>query len=162
VILTGADDFFRLRQMSSEVESASGGGKAICLTDAAMAGFGTDMYGFIDDGLSSFIPSRYFVPAASEGRSFLGKLHFKQPYLLEGDATPGGIYVKIILTPKAINLGEAGAASDITLYLSFSEALNWEPCIELEPATEVTISIKKLVDADHVALYCEATFLEVA
>lgn len=163
VELTDADNFYRLRRMSSEVESAVGGGKSICLTDDDMAGFGTDMYGFIDDGQSDFIPSRYFVPAASEyGHVYLGRIIAQQPYLLEADATPGGVYMKIVFTPKALNLGEEGAACDKTTYVSFSEHLDWEPCIELEPATEVKIYIKKLVDADHVTCWIEATFLEVA
>ncbi|GAG40760.1 unnamed protein product, partial [marine sediment metagenome] len=38
------------------------------------------------------------------------------------------------------------AASDITLTFDFIDKLDWQPCMELEPATEVTIKLHSVND----------------
>jgi hypothetical protein len=159
-VAIGGTDFYRLREMYSQVESASGGGKCVLLTDSNMGG-ADDIFGFIDDGESVAAINRYFVPSAATCTSYLGRIVCRVPYLLEGDATPGGYFLTITFTPVALNGGEVGAAADITQVLSFNEVLDWQPCIELQPATDVIIKIHKLVDADHVGMHIEASFLEV-
>ena len=59
----GAADCYRVREMYSEIESATAGGKMITLTDAAMAA--GDNWAYIDDGNSQFAAQRYFVPSAT-------------------------------------------------------------------------------------------------
>jgi len=135
--------------------------KAVMLTDADMGG-ADDVFGFIDDDHSRAVPTRYFVPIATQvEHSYLGRIQCRIPYLLEADATPGRYFVTVLYTPKVLNGGEAQVAAEHLEVLSFNETLDWQPCIELQPATDVTIKIHKLVDADHVAMHVEATFLEV-
>jgi len=161
IIVTGASDFFRLRRMTSEVESATGGGKAVILTDANMGG-ADDVFGFIDDNESEAWIGRYFVrDVATVEHSFIGRIKCQIPYLLEADATPGGYFLTVDFTPKPTNLGEVAAAANRSIVIPFSEDLDWQPLIELQPATDVTLKIHKLVDADHVNMYVEATYLEV-
>lgn len=161
-VAIGGADFFRLREMYCEVVSDTGGGKAVLLTDAEMGG-ADDIFGFIDDDHSQAAVSRYYVPAAAQvEHTYLGRITCISPNLLEGDATPGGMFLTVLFTPKVLNGGEAQVAAEHTEVVSWMEdKLVWEPCIELEPATDVTIKIHKLVDADHVVIHIEAIFLEV-
>jgi len=158
----GAADFFRLREMYSEVVSDTGGGKAIVLTDANMGG-ADDVFGFIDDDHSQAAVTRYFVPIATQvAHSYLGRVHIQCPELLEGDATAGGLFLTVTFTPKVLDGGEAQVAAEHTEVLSWQQdKFEWQPLIELEPATDVVFKIHKLVDADHVVIHFEATFLEV-
>jgi hypothetical protein len=147
--------------MTSEVESATGGGKAVLLTDADMGG-ADDVFAFIDDNESEAFVGRYFVPSATQvEHSYIGRIFLQAPYLLEGDATEGGYFLTVDYTPKPTNLGEVAAAANRTHVIHFSQYLDWQPCIELQPATEVTLKIHKLVDADHPEVYIDATYLEV-
>jgi hypothetical protein len=157
----GSTDFYRVRQMSCEVESATGGGKAVLLTDANMGG-ADDVFGFIDDNESEMAVTRYFVPSATQvEHAYIGRIKCEAPYLLEGDATEGGYFLTVAYTPKPLNLGEVAATANRSIILHFSQYLDWQPLIELQPATEVTLSIHKLVDADHPEIYIDATYLEV-
>ena len=159
-----ATDFYRLRQMFSEVEANAAGTKEINLTDSEMGG-ADDNYGFITDGNSAATIQRYFTPDAATYKSYIGRILIRIAYLLEGDATPGSYYFTITYTPKVVDISTTATAqpqvkADITQVINFSEILDWQPCIELEPATEVIFKIHKLVDADHVSCYIEATFIE--
>jgi len=159
VIVTGADEFYRLRSMISEVESASGGGKAIILTDANMGGV-DDHFGVIDDGNSQANIMRYFVPSATLCNTYLGRIKAYGTIINEGDTVATGFIVNVTYTPKAIaDFTEDQAAADITMSLEFNEFLNWEPCIELQPATDVII---KIGDNGTVGeIFIEASYLEV-
>lgn len=160
-VAIGSTDFFRVREFYSEVESATGGGKSVLLTDADMGG-ADDIFAFIDDDESEAFIGRYFVrDVATIIHSYIGRIICKIPYLLEADATPGGYFLTVEYTPKPTNLGEVAAAANRTLIIPFSEDLDWQPLIELQPATDVVLKIHKLVDADHVDMYVEATYLEV-
>lgn len=147
------DDVYRIRRIWCETEAPADNTLYICDKDK------TNVYGVIQDN-ATYGPtcSRYFAPSAATCRSFLGRIQMKAAYLLEADATPGGYYVKITFTPKAES--EEAAGADVSLEFSFSEVFDWEPCIELEPATDVIVYIKKLVDADHVAVHADLTYLE--
>lgn len=158
VIVTGASDFYRLRQMYSEVESASGGGKAVVLCDADWDSV-ADTYGFISDGNSAFALQRFFTQPDSTHRSFLGRIEAWAP-IQDGDSAAAGFLIEINYTPKPVNLGEAQVAADITMHFDFSEHFVWEPCIELDGGTEVKFYVG---DYDTAAIiHIEATMLEVA
>lgn len=160
-VVIGAANCFRVRQFYCEVVSDTGGGKAVLLTDVAMGG-ADDIFAFIDDDHSRAAISRYYVPIETQvEHAYLGRVKLQIPYLLEADATPGGYFLTALYTPKVLNLGEAQVAAEHTTVIGFSELLDWQPCIELEPATDVTIKIHKLVDADHVNMHIEVDFLEV-
>ena len=160
-VAIGSTDFFRLREMYCEVVSATGGGKAVLLTDSNMGG-ADDIFGFIDDDHSQAAISRYFVPIATQvPHTYLGRITVQSPNLLEGDATAGGMLLTINYTPKVLNGGEAQVAAEHIDVVSWMEdKLVYEPLYELEPATDVTIKIHKLVNADHVVVHIEAIFLE--
>ena len=161
VVAIGAADCFHVRQMYSEVISSAAGGKAIVLTDAVFAGAGTDLWGFIQDSHTSFAVERYYVPAASQvEHSYLGRFEiWGTPDTTEATTVKTGTEIVITYTPKAVNLGEAQTAFATTTTLDFSDYIKWEPCIELEPATTVTFTMKWLFQAEQIHL--ELTFLEV-
>jgi hypothetical protein len=156
VIVTGADDFYRLRRMYSEVESASGGGKMIILTDADYGG-ADDGYGYISDGQSHFALERFFTQPDSTHKSYLGRVRIHG--LIHAEA-PAGYFVEVTYTPKPINLGEVQVAADVTEHLEFSEYLNWEPLYELDGGTQVIFKVGDNGTAGK--LHIEATMLEVA
>jgi len=155
----GSTDFFHIRQFYSEV--VSGAAAAIVLTDGAFAGAGTDLWGFIQDAHTSFAVERYYVPAASQvEHSYLGRFEvWGTPDTTEATTVKTGTEIVITYTPKVVNLGEAQTAFATTTTLDFSDYLKWEPCIELEPATVVSFTMKWLFQAEQIHL--ELTFLEV-
>lgn len=157
VILTGADDFYRLRQMTSEVESASGGGKSILLCDSDWDGV-ADTYGEIKDGHSSFALERFFTQPSATCASYLGRVKLVAT-VQDGDGAVAGALASVTYTPKVIDLGEAQVAADITENFQFDHTLVWEPLYELAPATEVIFKIGDL-DSPHI-IHIEATMLEV-
>ena len=69
-VAIGSTDFYRIRQMYSEVEASTN--DAIILTDADMGG-ADDVYGFINDGNSQFNLERFFTQPNATCRSFLAK-----------------------------------------------------------------------------------------
>lgn len=157
VIVTGASDFYRLRQMYSEVEATAT--KAIVLTDAVMGG-ADDHFGVIEDGNSQFAAQRYFVPdAASVPHSYLGRIIAQGPQIAAAAAAVDAIILTVTYTPKIVDIGEAQIKADITAVLTFNKELDWQPCIELEPATEVSFSWTDTTTGQ--AIWFEADFLEV-
>jgi hypothetical protein len=159
VKITGTgENFYRIRQMYSEVESASGGGKMIILTDADMGG-ADDEFGFISDGHSEFALERFFTQPDSTHKSFLGRVECWAP-IQDGDSAAAGFACHITYTPKPNSQGaEAAVAADVTTEIEFSDHFVWEPCIELDGGTEV---IFKLEDFDTAAtIHLEAILLEV-
>lgn len=158
VIVTGASDFYRLRRMWSEVESATGGGKAIQLTDDDLDA--ATHYAFIEDNESAWCAQRYFVPSATQvEHSYLAKLEVLYPFMTAAATAIDAIILTLTYTPKVIDSTEDQVAADKTLVLPFNLALNWQPMIELEPATEVIFSWNHTTTAQ--TIHFEATFLEV-
>jgi len=159
VIITGADDFFRLRRMWAEVESDSGGGKAHQLTDDDLDA--ATHYAFIEDGESAWAAQSYFVPSATQvEHAFLGRVLVEASPIVEAAAAQQGIILTLTYTPKVIDYGlYPQIAADKTIILEFGEYLNWQPVIELEPATDVIFSWNHNTTAH--AINFEAIFLEV-
>ena len=59
-------------------------------------------------------------------------------------------------------LTETGqAAADITLAFDIIDNFDWQPCMELEPATDVIITIKKLDNDGDATVLIDFTCLEV-
>jgi len=157
----GGTDFFRIRQLYSQVISSAAGGKAIVLTDDEMAGAGTDLWGHIQDNQTSFAVEQYYVPAVAQvPHTYLGRFEiWGTPDTTEATTVKTGTQIVITYTPKVVNLGEPQTAVALTTTLDFSDYIKWEPCIELEPATSVTFTIQWLFQAEQIHL--ELTFLEV-
>ena len=146
------DDVYRIRRLWSNLEAPTDNHLVVCDFN------GGNLYGVIQDLQSKGCAgSRYFAPGATVCDSYLGYIKCKAAYLLEGDATVGGFILTVTYTPKAIG---TGSASDITLVINFNETLDWQPCIQLEPCTDVIIKINKVVDADHTTVLVESCMLE--
>ena len=144
-------DFFRLRRMWANKEAPEDNAMELCDDD------GNVWYGEISDWNSRAAVSAYFVPSATLCRSFLGRVHVNGPTINEGDATIAGYIVNITFTPKAIDANET--ASDVSFTFWFNGDFNWEPCIELEPATDVIFKIGDLGTGAN--LLVETAILEV-
>jgi len=161
VAVTGATDFYRLRQMICEVESASGGGKAVILTDANMGG-ADDIFGFINDGNTQFNLERFFTQPSATCTSYLAYITARGA-TQAADATQDSYLLDVVLTPRALYTGEGftetQTAADKTLHFEFNDYLHVEPLIELEPATEVSF---KVGDNNDPGIVCiEAVMVEV-
>lgn len=141
------EDFYRLRSMNCETEAPADNNIWLCDKDKS------HVYGVISDANTQAAITRYFVPAATTGqntRYFLGKIEAKATIINEGDTTATGFIVDVRYTPKALNSNVP--AADVLQSLEFNELLNWQPCIELEPATDVIIRVGDLGTAGYVHL----------
>ena len=130
------NDVYRIRSMGSAVEAPTDNNVWCCDSDA------TNKYGIISDANTEAAPVRYFTPIATSGqntRYFLGKVQAKATIINEGDTTATGFIVQVRFTPKATN--SSIPAADKLMNLEFNEILDWQPCIELEPATDVIFYI---------------------
>lgn len=136
------NDVYRVRRMYAETESPTDNYQCVCDKDQ------TNIYAIIADGNTyGGAGSRYFS-LDSDYRCFIGQLLITAPLRAVADGEALGYGVSITFTPKS----ETGqAAADITLTFDFQEKLVWEPCIELEPATDVIIKIKAILN--DVAFY---------
>ena len=156
-VAIGSTDCYRVRQMYSEVESATGGGKMITLTDAAMAG--GDNWAYIEDGNSRFSLQRFFTQPVATCASYLGKIDVKFPFMSAAATAIDGVILTIAYTPKVLNAGETGIAANITMVVPMNRNTVIEPLIELAPATEVSFSWNHTTTGQTV--WFEATMLEV-
>jgi len=161
VIVTGASDFFRLRQMISEVEAASGGGKGIILTDANMGG-ADDVFGFIDDNNSQFNLERFFTQPSAICDSYLAYVHAHAGET-GTDANNDSYILDVTFTPRPLTTTEGFAepqvAADNTIPHDFMGELDWQPGIKLEGGTEVIFLVGDNDDPGHI--FIEAVLLEV-
>ena len=161
VIVTGATDFYRLRQMICEVESATAGGKSVVLGDIDMD-FAADMYGEIKDNNTSFALERFFTQPSSVCDSYFG-FFIVYAASTATAATNDTYYLDINLTPKVLSTADGFAepqtAADITLHFDFQDRIECSPMILLEPATEVKFLVGDHASAGDVFLH--ATLLEV-
>jgi len=154
----GSTNFWRIRQMYLEVEAATGGGKGIHLTDDSLDA--AAHWGFIEDNESAWAAQRYFVPSATQvEHAYLGRVIVKMAHMFAAAAAIDGIILTITCTPKVIDLGEVQAAVDKNIVITFNEDLDWQPMIELEPATDVIFSWNHTTTGQ--AIWFEADFLEV-
>jgi len=126
------DNVFRIRSMTSETEAPTDNNLWCCDKDKS------HVYGVISDANTQMAITRYFVPAATSGqktRYYLGKVQARATIINEGDTTATGFIIGVRYTPKALNSNVP--AADIYQSLEFNELLDWQPCVELEPATDV-------------------------
>ena len=146
------DDFFRAREMYCEVEPLDT--KQIVL---GTFDIGT-VYNAIGCDARYMANSSFFTQPAATCRSFLGKI--KASHSIDSTVTEvGGASVFVTFTP--IEAYSDGGSADITIELTFSDFLLWEPCIELEPATDVIVKISNVEGAKLSEIFVEVTYLEV-
>jgi len=145
------DDFYRLRQMYCDVE----------VNDDKTIQLGTfdlgTKYGAISREMNYNSSANYFSTDAAYARCFLGKI--KVTCSNHTTVTKAlGNEIQVTLTPKAQN-ANAGA-SDMIINLVFDTELDWQPCIELEPATDCTIKILSLDNTQVDDMYIQVHYLE--
>jgi len=145
-------DMYRVRRAWAETESPTDNAQFICNID------GSAIYAAIQDGQTRAKFSRYFAPIATTSTSYLGRV--KARFLnIQADAEIEGAYISITFTPKAIDSTETSA--DVTVEIPVQTEICFEPCIELEPATDVIFKVKKSLNADHADIFVETAILEV-
>lgn len=155
-VAIGSTDFYRARQMYSEVESSAN--DAIILCDADWGGV-DDTYAEITDTHTEFALERFFTQPDTTHKSFLGKIEAWAP-IQDGDSAAAGFLIEIKCTPKPNNQGaEVATAADKTFHFDFSEHFVWEPCLELDGGTEVFFYIGDYDSPAVIAI--EATMLEI-
>jgi len=146
-------DVYRIRRVWTETESPDDNFQCICDKD------GTNLYALVADGNSyGSAGSRYFA-LSSDYRCFLGRVHMEAPQSFGADADPLGFQLSVTFTPKVYDSSQA--AADITLAFDFIDKLDWEPCMELQPCTDVIFTIKKTTNDAHAALMFHYDVLEV-
>ena len=146
------DDFYRLREMYCDVEVLTD--KTIQIGNAAMAAF----YGLISQGGRYRSSAMFFTQPAATCRSFIGRIKCSVSHE-STDAKKQGNEIQITYSPKAASTN--AAASDITTNLVFQDNLDWQPCIELAGATDVTIQVLTLDNTNVDDMHVEVTYLEV-
>lgn len=145
-------DFFRLREMYCDVEVLTD--KTIRLGDHNSGNY----YGLISQGGRYRSSAMFFTQPIATCRSFIGKIKCSVSHE-STDAKKQGNEIQVTFTPKAAN--SSAAASDIVINLVFQDNLDWQPCIELAPATDVTIKVLTLDNTNVDDIHVEATYLEV-
>lgn len=159
VAVAGATDFYRLRQMISEVEATAT--KGIVLTDVDMGG-ADDVFGFINDGNSQFNLQRFFTQPNATCDSYLAHLdcHTAQSGV---DANMDAFILTVQYTPRVLTVADGFAepqvAADKTLTIYFHNDMEEDPCFLLEGGTEVIFSLGD-VD-DPATVHVEFVLVEV-
>ena len=152
----GSTDFWRIREMYSEVAGLDT--KEIALTDDAIDA--NARWGMIEINETQWHAQRYFVPSATQvEHSYLGRIIAKGPQIAAAAAAVDSILLTVRLTPKVITGVEDQTAADKDFIIHFNKNLDWQPCIELEPATDVLFLWGDTTTSQTV--WFEADFLEV-
>lgn len=159
---TFPSDVYRIRRMWVETESPADNSQFVGDID------GTNIYAAVDDAGSRAAISAYFVPASydSSGATidyvYLGQVKAAGSFI-QKDATSMEVYLKITFTPYQIDSNEiSGAPSDVSLQIPIdNKGFDWQPCIRLEPLTDVTFQVKHVDDDDHSDIFLEYKILEV-
>ena len=150
----GSTDFFRVRQMYSEVVSSAN--DAIQLTDAEMGG-ADDIYGFINDGYSKFNLERFFVQPLATCDAYLASIHVHTIPVGIGAATDT-FELEVTYTPRILDEGEPQVAASISELFKFEREYDWQPCMLLQPATEVIFKVNDIATAN--VIHLEAVMVE--
>lgn len=145
------DDFYRVREMYCEVEPLDDKQIILCDHDAS------NIYAAISEGGRYACDGNFFTQPVATCLSYLGRVKATAPTIVEGDAANGGAVLSCTFTPRAANTD--GDSADITMTFQFYGTFEWEPCIQLEPATDVLFSITDIATATNV--HVEASILEV-
>lgn len=136
------NDVYRIRRMYSQTESIAITAQVISDKDK------TNIYAVIaDENTYGNAGSRY-TALDTDYRCFLGRLQLEAVSRAVTDGEALGHQASVTFTP----LSKTGqAAADITLLIDFQDKLDWQPCMELEPATDVIVQIKAILN--DVAFY---------
>lgn len=157
------DDVYRIRQVRTETESPTDNAQVVCDHD------GSNIYAIVPDGNSQSNHPRYFS-LSSDYRCFLGHIHIDAPPSVGADGDNVDFEVKVTYTPKAwdthssnayLQTTDNQAACDISQTFGFYQTFDWQPCIELEPCTDVIIYVRKVIDQDHSVMNVMYKVLEV-
>ena len=145
------NDVFRIRRAYTETESPTDNMQVVCDFN------GGNIYAVVCDGNSHTSHSRYFS-LGTDRRCFIGQIKAHFPIQNEGaDSKEDGAAIQIVYTPKC----ESGQAeSDVTITMPFAGSIDWQPCFEIEPLTDVYFKIYKLVDANHQIMSISIKILE--
>ena len=158
VAIAGATDFYRLRQMISEVEATAT--KSIVLTDANMGG-ADDIFGFINDGNSQFNLQRFFTQPTSVCDSYLAHLHVHTAQSGVNNITDS-FFLTVDYTPRVLGISDGFAepqvAADKTIRYPFAADLNEDALILLEGGSEVIFKVGNVNDPAE--LHCEFVLVE--
>jgi len=141
-----ATDFESLRQFYSTTEAVGDHHWLLCNSDASA------IYGVIEDGRLYSVHSRYRAPASTVCQSFLGRIQIDTTKL-QTDAADSSYQLVIAYTPKD--------RSNVSEIIDFWDVLDYQPCVELEPLSVVSVTIKKFTDADHKQVMFRSSILEV-
>ena len=151
-------DVFRIRAMSCETEAPADNKIMVCDHD------GSNIYAIISDGSSIAAVPRYFVPELTTDKNtryFLGYIKASTfTHNLTANNAELGYVIHLTYTPKQKD-SNVPAVEVEEIELPFQDKFEWEPCLELEPGTDVKILIHKHLDADHELLFVDYGFLEV-
>ena len=145
------NDVFRIRRAWTETESPTDNYQCVCDFN------GGNIYAVVCDGNSHTSHSRYYS-LGTDYRCFLGQIKASFPIQNEGEDTKeDGAAIQIVYTPKC----ETGQAEcDVTITMDFAGEIDWQPCLEIEPCTDVYFKILKLTDINHVNMAIEYKILE--
>jgi len=148
----GYDDFYRVREAYCEVE----------VNDTDLIRLGdidsTNVYASIGEGHRYSANMNFFTQPSATCASYLGRIKASFPYDFTATKN-GGASLIVYYTPKEAHSN--GGAVETEIAIPFANEVVWEPCIELAPATDVVIKIKKINDALHDEVFVEASYLEV-
>lgn len=147
------NDVFRIRRMWSETESPTDNYQGVVDKDA------TNIYALIADANTyGAAGSRYYALSASY-KCYLGRVELWAPKGFQADNESLSHVLTVTFTPK-VQTGQA--AADITLAIEFNDHLDWQPCIELEPCTDVIFKIHKVLNSeDFIDVTLDYSILEV-
>ena len=130
----------------------------------------TNIYATICDADTTGGPSRYFS-LSSDYRCFLGQVKLTTTRQGAGGADNelGSHELTVTYTPKAwdnplkdaTSGTESQTAADVKLMIAFENELDWQPCIELEPATDVTFGTRKVLAENYPEIFIDIKCLEV-
>jgi len=146
------DNFYRVREMYCEVEVIDAKTIRLGNHDSSV------IYAGIGEEARYMASSGFFTQPIATCRSFLGKIKASMPVDTTVTENVGGS-ISVTFTPKEAY--SDGGTADITIETPFQGEFNWEPCIELAPATDVIIKIKNIEGAKVDEIFVEATYLEV-
>ncbi|MCP3685851.1 MAG: hypothetical protein GY861_24645 [bacterium] len=156
-------DVYRIRRMWVETESPADNGQLVGDVD------GSNIYAGVEDANSRSAITSYFAPSSYDATGetidfvYLGYVHAVMPYI-QDDEEDHLNTLRVFFTPYSLGSTEvSGVPSDgyVDLSLPNGGEFTWQPCIRLEPNTDVIFQIKKELDADHTQFWFEYKMLEV-
>ncbi len=146
------NDFYRVREMWCEVECLDD--KTIRLGDIDS----TNIYAGIGEGQRYMVSPNFFTQPAATCDSYLGRV--KAFCNVDSTVTEvQGAQIKVFYTPK--EQYTTGGAVRTEIEIPCYGAMDWQPCVLLEPATDVYIQVKQTEGAKIDEIFLEVSYLEV-